>query len=341
MDSLKKSDDTASIASTSSSRSKVPKEKVKRRIWQYSIIAGATVLLAAVGNNKNSRTASTFGKSTFGKSKTQLASSEPLEDEVRDCFNRNYIYVRVNVTTIDPLGNSFKARVSFLPCGDFVITTGTQGGLPMASQDMNITVARSIMPATEIVVSFASNEVNNYPFDRYESSRLYIMGTYVNPDTSEVERVPMGMTINGALQGWNIHVPTMDDISRDESGESKADGTILVLVVNMRRSGTAKFFSLMVIAIMWTLVLLIVALTISVWWDWRKVEPPVIAFAISLLFALPAVRSAQPGIPPIGCTADVVSFFWAMVLEAFSAAGLLLNYIVMYKRDTKWAPKNA
>ncbi|KAI8849237.1 hypothetical protein BC829DRAFT_391805 [Chytridium lagenaria] len=361
--------DTASILSTSSSssfsssstsKSKVPKEKVQRRIIQYSIIAGLTVFLAVVvivvgwfniqeGNTRNSRTGSTFGLSKFNASQTRFAVDNTLDQDVKDCFNKNYIFVRINVTTIDTLANSFKARVSFLPCGDYVMTTNTQGGLPMLKSDLNITFdqtslffkARSIMPASEVVLSFANNDVNSYPFDKYASSRLYILGNYLDPNTKSITRIPLGMTINGAIQGWNIRVPTMDDISRDENGSRTFDGTVLVLQVDIRRSGTAQFFSILVIVIMWVLVLLVAVATITIWWDWRKVEPPIIALAIALLFALPAIRSAQPGSTPIGSTADVVSFFWVMTLESFSCAAMLLNYIVMYKRDTKWAPKNA
>jgi len=67
----------------------------------------------------------------------------------------------------------------------------------------------------------------------------------------------------------------------------------------------------------------------------RSVEPPTIVVATGLLFALPAIRNVQPGIPPIGCTADTVSLFWNVALTAAAAMLLLCNYIVKYKAAPK------
>jgi hypothetical protein len=84
---------------------------------------------------------------------------------------------------------------------------------------------------------------------------------------------------------------------------------------------------------MWVLSLLILALAASIYLRDRKVEPPTIAFVTGMLFALPAVRNVQPGVPGIGSTADVVGFFWNMMMVALAAALLLVNYIRKYKGD--------
>jgi hypothetical protein len=56
-----------------------------------------------------------------------------------------------------------------------------------------------------------------------------------------------------------------------------------------------------------------------------------------MIFALPAIRNVQPGSPPIGCTADYLGFFWALLLVTAGAMILLLNYIKMYKADPETA----
>jgi Domain of unknown function (DUF4436) len=45
-----------------------------------------------------------------------------------------------------------------------------------------------------------------------------------------------------------------------------------------------------------------------------------------MLFALPAVRDTLPGTPTIGCTSDLVGFFWNMGLIATSAILLLWRF---------------
>lgn len=69
---------------------------------------------------------------------------------------------------------------------------------------------------------------------------------------------------------------------------------------------------------MWTLSLTVLTLAATLWFRDRKVEAGTIAVASGLLFALPAIRNVQSGAPPLGCTADVSSFFWCMPLVAFA-----------------------
>ncbi|KAI8831380.1 hypothetical protein BC829DRAFT_409758, partial [Chytridium lagenaria] len=61
----------------------------------------------------------------------------------------------------------------------------------------------------------------------------------------------------------------------------------------------------MVMFILWLLSLLVLGVVIQIYFRDRTVEPPT-----AVLFALPAVRNAQPGAPQIGCISDIVSFFW-------------------------------
>jgi hypothetical protein len=51
-----------------------------------------------------------------------------------------------------------------------------------------------------------------------------------------------------------------------------------------------------------------------------------------MLFALPAIRNIMPGSPPIGCTADVVGFFWNIAIISTAAIMLLSKAIIQYQR---------
>ncbi|NKB17610.1 MAG: DUF4436 family protein [Pseudanabaena sp. CRU_2_10] len=54
----------------------------------------------------------------------------------------------------------------------------------------------------------------------------------------------------------------------------------------------------------------------------------------ALLFALPAVRNIQPGIPPVGTLTDFLSFFWA---EALIATAVVIMFYCWF---TRYQPKN-
>ena len=109
--------------------------------------------------------------------------------------------------------------------------------------------------------------------------------------------------------------------------------------MEFRRSGVTVFFALFVGLLMWLLSISALIIAISIWMRERKVEPPTIAVMAALLFALPAMRNSQPGIPGIGTSSDVASFFWAMALVSISLILLMANYIMMYKAEKPVAEK--
>ena len=77
-------------------------------------------------------------------------------------------------------------------------------------------------------------------------------------------------------------------------------------------------------------------LAVGMWIRGRKVEPPTIAASLGLLFALPGLRNAQPGVPvTVGTISDFIGFYWCMVLAGISCGLLILNYIVKYRAEKK------
>lgn len=119
---------------------------------------------------------------------------------------------------------------------------------------------------------------------------------------------------------------TLRDVSDDEY-------QIIMVEITMYRGPTHIFFSLFIASLMWLLSFSLFWLAFTLCIRRRKVEPPTLGVGTSMIFALPAIRNVQPGSPPIGCTADFLGFFWALLLVSAGAMILLLNYIKMYKAD--------
>jgi hypothetical protein len=69
----------------------------------------------------------------------------------------------------------------------------------------------------------------------------------------------------------------------------------------------------------------------------RRVELPILALCTAMMFALPAIRNTNPGIPPIGTLFDIYSFFFAQFLISFVAASLIVFYIVKASSATSAA----
>ncbi|KAI8848041.1 hypothetical protein BC829DRAFT_394926 [Chytridium lagenaria] len=257
----------------------------------------------------------------------------------KNCASYNYVIVEAKITNLDLVNGIYKIKLDFSPCGDFIdrskVSVGKSlvlgmplrisfdnkiynfsAGTPMASQDFQTT--------------FDAGDINNYPFDKYTAEDLYTEGTYNDPNSSNrTTPVPIALYFNGALLTHHL---------KDESTTNPPKGDIIRLDFNVSRSLTTIFFSTLVMVIMWVLSLLAFTLAVTLWMRGRKVEPPTIAFSIALIFALPGIRNTQPGTPPIGCTADAVSFFWAMSLSAATAACLMINYILKYNFDYDAVP---
>jgi hypothetical protein len=88
-------------------------------------------------------------------------------------------------------------------------------------------------------------------------------------------------------------------------------GGELQLRFTVNRTGAVEFFGLLAYCGM--IVLAVCALTTStlVFVGIRRIEVTLVGVLGAIVFALPAMRNALPGAPPLGVRADVLVFFWA------------------------------
>ena len=164
---------------------------------------------------------------------------------------------------------------------------------------------------------FSTGDLTNYPFDNYFSS-FNVYARTSNPN----DLVPIQFVLSRAMQAFNIDT---------EGATSIPDaGTDIFMSITITRSFTTRFFSMFVFIVMWVLSLTIFILALSIWIRNRKVEPPTIGVTAGILFALPALRNAQPGAPVLGGTLDVAGFFWNVALVSGAAVLLMINYIAKY-----------
>ncbi|KAJ9089995.1 hypothetical protein DSO57_1007287 [Entomophthora muscae] len=80
--------------------------------------------------------------------------------------------------------------------------------------------------------------------------------------------------------------------------------------LTLRRPWYSVFISIFVLILMWFLALAMMNVAINILFYNREIQGEFIAGAFSLVFALPALREAQPGIPGVGCFMDAIGFLW-------------------------------
>ena len=60
----------------------------------------------------------------------------------------------------------------------------------------------------------------------------------------------------------------------------------------------------------------------------RQLDLQPLFLSVTLIFGLPALRNAQPGVPPLGAISDYMSFIWAENIVAFSAIVIMWTWLV-------------
>ena len=213
-------------------------------------------------------------------------------------------------------------------------------------QEFDFHKGRRINPV-EVVFPLNGN-VNRYPFDRYRTTLSLLMtrpevrGEDRIPEESgdqgaagqpsdvpfgalaleKTSPVPLSVALLAAVPGTKF----MGSIDRKERSQLTEINLIL------RRANNLMMVSILISATMISLaiaLLLIVLRLIGTPREEASFAPLTMSFA--LIFGLPALRNAQPGVPPIGAFCDYISFIWAELIVAVS--GLLFAW--RWLRTTK------
>ncbi|KAI8912789.1 hypothetical protein EDD86DRAFT_245649 [Gorgonomyces haynaldii] len=245
------------------------------------------------------------------------ANGEPNENAANlgDTFNGLIIYG--TLSALDTSNFASKFRFKLVPSGTFALETGV---IPVTAKNFTVefsdakTVTFSTnqrMTVQEVTLPWDDSEVNSYPFDYFTNS--VIIQAYEGKAGSPVG-IQIATYLDASAQGFKAEITAYD-----------VDDGIVWYDVKITRSTTTKFFSIFVITILWLIGISALAFT-STFYFLGYTEAPVAALNATLLFAVPNLRNSQPGIPMIGCTADVASFFWVMGLLGINQVLLLTMF---------------
>lgn len=168
-----------------------------------------------------------------------------------------------------------------------------------------------------------------YPFDKHIA---YLHAFLAEDDGGQLVRVPIAYDCSDCnIDGFHVEV--------SDAGTTPADVRLKVTIV---RSTPIIVFSVFLGIAMWAMTVMVVLLAIRVIRKAKK-EPPEVAtmaFIGGLLFAYPAIRSAQPRVPPVGVLSDYFAFFWCEFLLMFTLVGVMMAW-VRTQGDEQEAPATA
>ncbi|ELS34674.1 MULTISPECIES: DUF4436 family protein [Pseudanabaena] len=239
----------------------------------------------------------------------------------------NRLDVDVSLLAIDPIKGELTLRFAPKPEGtystkEFYLTKDLKFFTGIESGKSEVTLEKNhIIDSVTGTISIVKGRVSDYPFDSHVSD-LYIF--FTNPK-DEKEEIPILVNFYGAVSGYNVdadYIPKNEFQSTDE---------VKALRINISRSIITKSFSIFLMLAMWLIGLVIFTMSMVVLWQPRPIEFGMFTLIAGMLFALPAVRNLQPGVPPLGGLSDFLSFFWAESLVALSLPILFFTWLVRYK----------
>ncbi len=263
----------------------------------------------------------------------------------------DYLEVRTVVTGVDPIKGEVTARLRFEPHGalkgedEFSLSRDLTVYVNASKGKQFETFKKGTHPMPlDVTLDLYGGEATNYPFDAHQCD-LDIAVTAVAPpkpvepppaptepaaegaeatdtpkpaekkeekkdekktasvtDLLEGEPVKTAIGVEAALTGFRI-VPSKSD--------EAADIGYVGVDLAVSRTPTVKIFSIFIMTCFWALAMTILSLTWAVTFRERKLEFAMFTFMAGMLFAFPAVRNLQPGIPPLGTLTDFLSLFWA------------------------------
>lgn len=132
----------------------------------------------------------------------------------------------------------------------------------------------------------------------------------------EGERVPVAFSLAASIPGLKFRGRNAGP------GHSGFEGFDLAV----RRADNVIVVSVLIMVLMISLAMSVLAMALgSALGD--KLELVPLSLAVSLLFGLPALRNAQPGVPALGALGDYVSFLWAEQIVAAASISLIWTWV--------------
>lgn len=171
--------------------------------------------------------------------------------------------------------------------------------------------ANEPMPPAAVEASLSGSSIALYPLERFQAVLRVIAREGLHAPDNPARAVRIRLTVWEGIGGWTVDVA-------DEAGSGAGE---VMPRFSVRRTGALAFLAMALYAMMVLIAGAALAMGSLVFLRIRKVEATLASFLSGMLFALPAMRYALPGSPPLGVRADLLVFLWA---ELAVAIGLLL-----------------
>jgi hypothetical protein len=167
------------------------------------------------------------------------------------------------------------------------------------------------MASSTFEVDLNEGTVTHYPLDTYVAR----LGVQLLDGKSSL-RLPARITMWEGVLGYSLHTTSQPAPDPDD----------VQLTTAITRSGAFALFALCAYAAMLVLGCCALAIGVLTFSDVRRAEATLIGAVAAITFALPVLRNALPGSPPLGIQADMWVFLWTELAAVLSLALLVFKW---------------
>lgn len=178
-------------------------------------------------------------------------------------------------------------------------------------EEVNLSANKHLATAT-FEVDLNEGSIAHYPLDNY---RVKLDVQLFQGKTASI-KLPARVTVWEGVLGYDLHT----------TGGSGADPDRVQLSLDISRSGAFALFALAAYGAMVVLGGCALAVGILTFADVRRPEATLIGALAAIAFALPVLRNALPGSPPLGIHADIFIFLWTELVAVISLALLVYKW---------------
>jgi Domain of unknown function (DUF4436) len=276
-----------------------------------------------------------------------------LQEDVRD---NDQVHLMVRIVEANPTASEITARLSFrlsgkiakdavTPVADVRVLLNSARG----PQYFDFPKGRRINPV--FAVFSLDGNVNRYPIDRHHADLWIIMTTPTQPPKSPIrssdatkgpniptemsgqlelgtaelqssEQVPLSLDLSASIPGFKFSGMIRETQARE------IDHIELIV----RRTNSVIALSFLSMLLMMALAIGVLLMAVRATAKDRELDLLPLSLSITLIFGLPALRNAQPGVPPLGAISDYISFIWAENIVAVSAIVIMGTWLIRSRR---------
>jgi hypothetical protein len=172
-------------------------------------------------------------------------------------------------------------------------------------------VATDRIASSTFEVDLNDGVLAHYPLDAYRAE----VGVQLLDGKSSL-KLPVRVTMWEGVLGYNLHT----------TNRPQTDPQDVELTTTIARSGAFALFAFCAYSAMAVLGCCAVVVGVLTFTDVRPAETGLIGSLAAMAFALPVLRNALPGSPPLGVQADMWVFLWAELAAVLALAVVVFKW---------------